>query len=141
MLCLIRKLLKLLIMKNFLKNIFRLTTAEELEKKVKSFSYEDVNNILRWNKKLVNHIYSYNVTESDEDNASWTTTKYYTLLDIADEHMKRLLRHWGGKTFSELEEEKEVLRRKEEEVAQKEKLAAENRKKNGKEIVDRLLGC
>lgn len=129
-------------MKQLLKNIFRLTTTEELENKVTSFSYEDVNNILRWNRKLVNHIYSHSVTESDEDNVGWTRTTYYTLLDIVDdEHMERLLRHWGAKTFSELEEEKEVLRRKEEEAAQKEKLAAENRKKNGKAIVDRLLGC
>ena len=54
--------------------------------------------------------------------------------------MERLLRHFDAKTWTELEAEKERLRRKVEKQNKINQQEAQKRRQNGKAIVDKLLG-
>lgn len=127
-------------MKKFFRNIFRLTSAEELKAAVKNSDYQLVADILRWHRSLVNSVFSHEETEYEEGE-SWTRTKHATVLDYNDDpEMERLLRHFDAKTWTELEAEKERLRRKVEKQNKINQQEAQKRRQNGKAIVDKILG-
>ena len=99
-------------------------------------------------KFYLNHIYprkhqksgKYPCTECAEGE-SWTRTKHATVLDYNDDpEMERLLRHFDAKTWTELEAEKERLRRKVEKQNKINQQEAQKRRQNGKAIVDKILG-
>ncbi len=126
--------------KKFLKDLFRLTSAEELKRAVKNSDYQRVADILRWHRSLANFEFSYEETAYEEGEA-YTVIRYATVLDYNnDPEMERLLRHFDAKTWTELEAEKERLRekaKKQNEINQQE---AQKRRQNGKAIVDKILG-
>ena len=127
--------------KKFFRDLFRLTSAEELKAAVESSNYQRVAKILRWHKSLVNSVFSHEETEYEEGE-SWTRIKHATVLDYNnDPEMERLLRHFDAKTWSELEAEKERLRRKVEKQNEINQQEAKLRRQNGKAIVDHILGC
>lgn len=127
-------------MKKFFRNIFRLTSAEELKAAVKNSDYQLVADILRWHRSLVNSVFSHEETEYEEGEA-YTVIRYATVLDYNDDpEMERLLRHFDAKTWTELEAEKERLRRKVEKQNKINQQEAQKRRQNGKAIVDKILG-
>lgn len=122
--------------KLYFKALFGRVSSDEFKKMVYALDYEAVAAVLRARRSYVNTVYWCTVPSEEEPTIG--ETKSYTLIEnVDDEPMRRLLLHYGAKSYADLCGEKYARLERCRQQAEKEKVA---RKAHGEEIVSKLIG-
>lgn len=122
--------------KLYFKALFGRVSSDEFKKMVYALDYEAVAAVLRARRSYVNTVYWCTVPSEEEPTIG--ETKSYTLIEnVDDEPMRRLLLHYGAKSYADVCAERSARLERCRQQAEKEKAV---RKERGEEIVSKLIG-
>ena len=122
--------------KLYFKSLLGRVSSEEFKEMVDALDYKAVAAVLKARRSYVNTVYWCTVPSEEEPTIG--ETKSYTLIEkVYDEPMRRLLLHYGAKSYADLCGEKYARLERCRQQTEKEKAV---RKERGEEIVSKLIG-